>query len=243
MKLKKLNLAIITALAGTNVAIAEEASPVTANIGVVSNYMFRGVTQTDDGPAIQGGVDYAESGFSLGTWVSNVDFNLGTATEPKYEWDVYAGYGEKLDDFGYNVTLSYFAYPDGKDSDLAEVGASGSWDFLTLGLAYTFYGQATEPAAFRDGDLYYYGNLGFDLPVNFRLSGTLGYYNFNDLDKDEGDYMHWQVSLSKSAGDFGTFSLNYDQNDGGTYVVDTKEYEVVAKDDDPKISIGWKKTF
>lgn len=235
MKLKKLNLAIITALAGANVAIAEETSPVTANIGVVSNYMWRGVTQTDDGPAIQGGVDYAhESGFSLGTWASNVDFGDGEDI-PKYEWDIYAGYGEKLGDFGYNLNLGYFAYPDGKDFDMAEVGASGSWDFLTLGLAYTFYGQAPEPAAFRDGDLYYYGNLGFDLPVNFRLSGTLGYYNFNDLD-ETGDYTHWQVSLSKSAGDFGTFSLNYDQNDGG---VD----EALAIDDDPKVSIGWKKTF
>ena len=48
---------------------------VSANIGVVSNYVWRGITQTDDKAAVQGGVDYSHSsGFYAGTWVSNVDF-------------------------------------------------------------------------------------------------------------------------------------------------------------------------
>ena len=58
-------------LAGAGVAQAE----LSANLGVQSNYYFRGITQTDDKAAVSGGIDYAhDSGFYLGTWLSNVDF-------------------------------------------------------------------------------------------------------------------------------------------------------------------------
>ena len=58
-------------LAGAGVAQAE----LSANIGVASNYYFRGITQTDDGAAVSGGIDYNhESGFYVGTWMSNIDF-------------------------------------------------------------------------------------------------------------------------------------------------------------------------
>jgi len=232
---KKLTLAITAILSSTNLAHAEDAAPFTANIGVVSNYMWRGVTQTQDGPAIQGGVDYADpSGFSLGTWASNVDFGDGPDL-PNYELDIYAGYGQEFGDFGFNLATGYYAYPDGKNFDMWDVTPSISWNFLTIGTAYTLYGQAEGDAAFREGDWYYYGNAAFDLPVNFKLGGTVGYYDFDDLG-GKGDYTHWQISLSKSADDFGTFSLNYDQNDGG-------DSDIVATDDDPKVSIGWKKTF
>lgn len=251
MNQNKIALAVAAVLAAANVAVAEEAAaPLTANIGVVSNYMWRGVTQTKDGAAVQGGVDYAdESGFSIGTWASNVDFGDDDPDNninlPKYEWDIYAGYAEKLgDNLGFNLTTGYYAYPDGKDSNMWELGASGTWEIFTLGAAYTLDGQASEPAPFREGDLYYYGNLAFDLPINFKLTGTLGRYDFNDYG-DEGDYTHWQVSLSKNAGDFGTFSLNYDQTDGVNTKYDPTsvgENDFVI-DDDPKLWVGWKKTF
>lgn len=62
---------------------------VSGNVGVVSNYLFRGVTQTDDGAAVQGGFDFEhESGFYTGTWLSNVDFG----GKEDVEVDLYAGY-------------------------------------------------------------------------------------------------------------------------------------------------------
>jgi uncharacterized protein (TIGR02001 family) len=232
MNPSKLTLAVAAILTATGPVLAAE-SPLTANIGVVSNYLWRGVTQTQDGAAIQGGIDYAhDSGFSAGTWVSNVDW--GTP-DPNYELDLYAGYGGKAGDFGYNISTTYFAYPDGTDANFWELGASGSWSFLTLGLDYTLDGQASEPAPFREGDVYYYASLSFDLPMGMSLGGTLGHYDFTDFGSD-ADYTHWQVSISKDAGDFGTFNLSYDQNDGGAT-------EWVAVNDDPKIWVGWTKTF
>ena len=51
---------------------------------------------------------------------------------------------------------------------------------------------------------------------------------------DSADYWHYGASISKDAGDFGTFSLNWDQNDGNTNV---------GYDDDPKFWVGWLKEF
>jgi uncharacterized protein (TIGR02001 family) len=221
------------------VGAAEEASPVTANIGAVSNYIWRGATQTDNNPAIQGGIDYAHSsGFSAGTWVSNVDFPDAYGNDTNYEWDLYTGFGQSItDDFSYKLNLIYYAYPDGRDLDFAEAGASLTYKWLTTGLAYTFYGQASEvpgivddAAIFDEGDLYYYAALDFELPYELALNLRGGYYDF-DTSTGGVDYGHWGASISRKAGDFGTFSLNYDQIGRDTY------------DDDAKLWVGWKKEF
>ena len=231
MKLNRLAVAIsaCTLLGSVEVAVASPHS-LSANVGLVSNYLWRGVTQTDDKPAVQGGIDYGhDSGFYLGTWLSNVDW--GTST-PNYELDFYGGYGGEVGEFGYDLNTVYYAYPDADDdADFWEIGASGSWKMLTVGVQYTVWGEASD-AAFSDGDNYWYGSLEFPLPMEFTLGATLGYYNFDYKDAD--DYTHWLIGVSKEAGDFGTFSLNYEQNDGG----DDDSY-----DDDPKFWVGWVKEF
>ena len=77
--MKKLLLASTVAAALSapvaQVAYAADASPhtITGNVGLVTDYKFRGLSQTYKGPALQGGFDYSHaSGFYLGTWASNV---------------------------------------------------------------------------------------------------------------------------------------------------------------------------
>tara|TARA_Y100001933_G_scaffold260034_1_gene311249 strand:- start:28 stop:408 length:381 start_codon:yes stop_codon:yes gene_type:complete len=92
---------------------------VTGNVGAVSNYFFRGITQTDDGPAIQGGFDFAsESGFYSGVWLSNVDFG----GKEDAEANLYAGYGGAFGGSGvtWDVGAIYYLYPGGGDLDYAE---------------------------------------------------------------------------------------------------------------------------
>ena len=61
-----------------------------ANVSVTNNYIWRGLTQTTNDAAVQGGIDYAdESGFYAGTWVSNV--NYGADDVYSYEHDLYFG--------------------------------------------------------------------------------------------------------------------------------------------------------
>ncbi|MCL7750512.1 TorF family putative porin [Guyparkeria hydrothermalis] len=223
----------LSALTLPSVAAAE----VSANVGVVSNYFFRGVTQTDDGAAVQGGLDYAhDSGFYAGTWASTVDFGDGTS----YELDLYAGYGGSIGDLGYDVGYIYYAYPDGDDLDFGEIYGSLSYSYLTAGLAYTVNSQATGESAFDTGDLYYYA--GVDVPFGESgYSGSLyyGYYTFDaDSSTNELDYGHWSAGLSKDAGEFGSFGLNLELAD-----IDENHGFGDDNSDDLKLWISWSKSF
>lgn len=268
-------------------ALAKDPSNISANIGAVSNYLWRGVTQTQDGAAVQGGLDLTHSsGFYIGTWASNVDFDdeagsqevviltdlttasgfaedadgnlVGTTSgpsdpnAPNYELDLYLGFGGNItEELSYDLKGIFYAYPDGRDSNLGEIGCSMTFKWLTLALAYTVYGQ-NDDGLFDNGDLYYYAGFEYgDLPFGLRFSARAGYYDFengdilvgslfgvglNDLLEvtESADYWHYGASISKDAGDFGTFSLNWDQNDGNTKI---------GYDDDPKFWVGWIKEF
>ena len=109
-----------------------EAKPpytLTGNFGLFSQYIFRGLSQTDAKPAAQGGFDFAhESGFYLGTWASNISWlkenaslnggggpNVITGTYESggsLEWDFYGGYKWSLpNDFVVDFGTLYYAYP------------------------------------------------------------------------------------------------------------------------------------
>ncbi|MGM0516574.1 MAG: TorF family putative porin [Pseudomonadota bacterium] len=223
----------LSALALPSVAAAE----VSANVGVVSNYFFRGVTQTDDGAAVQGGFDYAhDSGFYAGTWASTVDFGDGTS----HELDLYAGYGGSIGDLGFDVGYIYYAYPDGDDLDFGEVYGSLTYSYFTAGLAYTVNSQASGDSAFDTGDLYYYA--GVDVPFGesgFAGSLYYGYYTFDaDSSTNELDYGHWSAGLSKDVGEFGSFGLNVELAD-----IDENHGFGDPNSDDPKVWISWSKSF
>jgi len=86
---------------------------VSANVSFTSDYIWRGMTQSD-GPAIQGGFDYAsDGGFYAGIWGSNVNFNDGAGSELDY----YFGYGFDMGGFGVDIGYLAYDYPD-NDSDL-----------------------------------------------------------------------------------------------------------------------------
>src|SRR5437868_12923348 len=107
--------------AQTPAPAAEPAKPIepytiTGNFGIYSQYIFRGLTQTDRKPAFQGGFDFAHaSGFYLGTWGSNISWlhDLGTVVSHggSLEWDLYGGYKYAInDDWGLDVGVLYYYY-------------------------------------------------------------------------------------------------------------------------------------
>ena len=280
-------LLLSASLGSMGVALADSPHSISANIGVVSNYIWRGVTQTGDQAAVQGGLDYShESGFYAGTWASNVDFDEGASegvvgiverdpetgelamdedgnlivtgvtsgsdsSSPNYELDLYAGFSSSVnDDFSYDLNTIYYAYPDGRDSNFWEIGASATFKWFTLGLQYTVAGD-NDDGLFDDGDLYYFGSADSgELQYGVSFSVRAGYYQFENDDVEIGtfvgpagnvlvetetaDYWHYGASVSKDAGDFGSFSLNWDQNSGKTEV---------GYDNDPKFWVSWSKEF
>jgi len=230
-------------LAGAGVAQAE----LSANIATVSNYYFRGITQTDDKAAIQGGIDYShESGLYAGTWMSNVDFGNDKANA---EIDLYAGFGSDIGDTGlsYDVGTIYYWYPgaggeqQGGDIDYAELYGSLGWKWVTGSIAYTYWGEVESqntPRTFDSGDLYYKLSVdpGWEYE-GFAPSAFIGYYDFDDDGDGPGtdfNYTHWGISVAKDAGDFGSVSVNYEQVD---------DANDLTSDDNPKFWIGWAKDF
>ena len=90
VKGKLLNSMMLAALAVHGVALAEDGSPFSANVGFTTDYIFRGISQTSGNPAVQGGIDYAHaSGLYAGVWGSNVswisDFNAGVSSSPELD--------------------------------------------------------------------------------------------------------------------------------------------------------------
>ncbi|MCC2617388.1 TorF family putative porin [Aestuariibacter halophilus] len=200
---------------------------VEANIGVTSNYLWRGVTQSNDDPSVSGGIDYShESGFYAGTWIGSINWGDGSGTENDY----YLGYAGESGDFGYDVGYVYYAYPSSgfEDSNFGEIYFNGSYAGFGFGIAYTANSQVDDDLPFGKGDLYYSVSYGFDLPEEYSLGLTYGYYNF-DVDEavvGDVDYGHFQIDLSK--GDF-TLSLSKADEESGN--------------DDTKFVVSWGTTF
>jgi hypothetical protein len=94
-----------------------EASPhtFTGNLNLVSEYRYRGISQTNNKPAVQGGFDYAHaSGVYVGTWASNVSWlsdGGGGTVSNSLEWDIYGGYKGAVGDFGYDVGPAVLLLP------------------------------------------------------------------------------------------------------------------------------------
>ncbi len=92
-------------------AAAAPASPITYNVGVVSDYLFRGVSQTHGRPALQGGIDYAHSsGFYLGAWASQITWVKDMLGSGRTEIDVYGGYKNAFAGGDWNYDIGYITY-------------------------------------------------------------------------------------------------------------------------------------
>ena len=105
-------LACTSAFAEEAAADAPEVSPITANVTVVNDYRYRGISQSNSKPAIQGGFDYAhESGFYIGNWNSSISWigdqygnnggytgkgNTGSSVSGPIEMDFYGGIKKEL---------------------------------------------------------------------------------------------------------------------------------------------------
>jgi uncharacterized protein (TIGR02001 family) len=212
---------------------------ITFNTGVVSNYLFRGVTQTDDRAAVQGGIDYeAGSGFYAGTWASNIDFD-GAG----YELDLYLGFATELDNgLGLDIGYVYYAYPDATPDgiDFGEIYASISFGALSGGLAYTVHSDNKDDL-FDTGDLYLHVGVDFELPADLSLGLVAGYYDFKNDGKPwigDASYMHLGASLSRELEALGEISFNVDYAD-----ISSSDALGSPNSKDPKVWVGWTLSF
>ncbi len=197
--------AVILCLSYMNVSAEETPHQISANITLVSDYLYRGISQTSEHPAVQGGFDYAHtrSGFYIGAWASNVDFAESS------EIDIYAGLaGELSNGISWDIGGLYYIYPGSNaepEENFAEVYFNTGYTF-DMNLAPTVGGGlAYSPDFFgEDGEaVYVYGSVGLSLPYEAGLSLYVGYQDVKG-DQTTGPagfhYTHYSIALSKAFG-------------------------------------------
>jgi len=187
------SLAALSLLALGATAKAE----VTGTITAISDYDFRGVTQSAQDPALQGSIDYAnDSGWYIGAWASNIDF--GDSFDADIEVDAYTGFrgGE---DITWDVGFIYYAYPGESDADYQEIYAGIGYKALSGKIWYS-----DEVAGFDNDDgIYVEANANFELLENFGLSLHVGQSSGDGIDNLYGDsYVDYSVGMTYALGNF-----------------------------------------
>ncbi len=181
---------------------------VALNAALVSDYMFRGITQTDHDPALQGSVEPSFGIFYGGVWASNVDF---LTPDPDVEVDLYIGARPELGPISTDFGFLRYLYPGAPDTEYSEVKAMASVspvDMLTLGGAFYY---AWDYAQTGDDETYLEGNAELTLPHDFALSGAVGFQMYGS-GTGLSDYTTWNLGASytwKAA----TFDLRYYDTD------------------------------
>jgi uncharacterized protein (TIGR02001 family) len=217
MRKSILTLSIAAALSAPGFAAAQApaASPhtITGNMGLFSEYRFRGISQTFEKPAFQGGFDYAHSsGFYLGNWNSNVSETMYSGAS--LEMDFYGGFKKSFGDFGIDVGAIYYYYP-GSDSaavgkiDNTEVYIGGSWKWVSL----KYYHAVSDFFSAPDTK----GSSYIDLSATFDLGsgwGVVGHYGQQKVkNMSAADYGDWKLGVTKDLGNGWNASLSYIDTD------------------------------
>ena len=205
MKLLKLALCAAAASLATATAAAAEAPTIAWNVGASSDYVFRGISQTDEKPEVFGGADIASGMFYGGVWASNVDFGDDTDAEI----DLYAGVTPTLGIVSANFGVIYYCYAGGPSSNgYTEFKAAGSIPAgpVTLGAAVyyspEFFGETGEAT-------YTEANASYSPMAKLTFSGAYGHQDVEVT----GDYNTWNVGATYAFTDHVSGDLRYSDTD------------------------------
>lgn len=199
-----------------------------ATIYLTTDYVSRGISFSDENPAIQGTFDYTHPwGAFVGIWASSWD-DLGYSND--IELAYYAGYSGTVGGIGYTLTANYYTYPGAKDDgfefDYVEIDTLLEYTIENTTLSPTFgLGYSYSPEySWEDGSSHYvHGMLDLSLPKNFGLGFEVGYMDIegnkttpfgSGLDGKKGyGYLHWKVGLSTKLKGFGLDLSYHDTNE------------------------------
>ena len=175
-------------------AAAPEVSPVTANVTVTNDYRYRGITQTNYMPAIQGGFDYAhESGLYIGNWNSNISWISDAASQggannvsAPIEMDFYAGFKKELigEGFASDLGVLQYYYPttglpsSATNPNTTEIYAAQNYTLGPVTGFVKFSYAVTNTFGFANSSGSYYPDLtaNYDTGVwGLALNGHVGY--------------------------------------------------------------------
>jgi len=204
MRKSLLALSVFAALPLLSTSAMAEDSPISANVALVSDYQYRGISQTNENMALQGGFDYAHaSGFYVGTWGSNVSWlsDLSTTDAPissSLEIDVYGGYSTEISGVGIDVGLLQYLYPGNypagfNSADTLEGYVGVSYGPVTLKVSHSF----TDLFGVDDSD----GSQYYDLSASHEIAGFTidAHVGRQKIENCDGcSYNDWKLGVGTS---------------------------------------------
>ena len=191
--------------------VEAERPELSANVALTTDYVFRGISQSEEGAAIQGGFDATYKMFYAGVWASSIDFASNT------EIDIYAGLKRKWRNTEFDLGVIYYAYPDA-DDDNEEL------DYVELKFASST--ELTDRITFNSTTYWspdYTGETGDVITSEWQVvvalgeyrrfkptfSALIGYVDFLD-DPNEGDsYTYWNAGVEVALSDKFTLDVRY----------------------------------
>ena len=223
--MKKLKLALLLSslfMSGAVLAQAKAPEPdfsLSYNVGAVTDYRYRGISQSRLKPALQGGIDLAhKSGFYLGTWASTIKWVKDAGGDAPVEIDLYGGYKATVGPVGLDVGALRYYYPNSSlavSPNTTEVYAAGTWGPATLKYSHA----VTNLFGFFDSKNSYYLDLSatFDTGLwGLTVTPHVGYQKVKN--SAPFSYTDWSVALGKDFGNGLTGSLAYVDTDNNNYL-------------------------
>lgn len=181
---------LIIALTVSTLATNVAAESISGNVTLTTDYIYRGVSQTLEEPAIQGGIDFnSASGFYLGVWGSNVDFG----SDAQVEFDGYLGFTrEQSNGFSWDVGLIHYNYPGEDTLNFEELYAGIGFKDLTFKISVSddFAGTGGEGQYLEAG---YERELGRGFSLGLHIGQSL-------FDESVGilDYLDYKVAVARA---------------------------------------------
>lgn len=193
---------------------------VSGSITLTSDYLFRGISQTDGKPALQGGVEWAhDSGFYVGTWGSSISWLADSDPEisSQLELDGYVGYRGDFGDsgFGYDVGAVHYWYPGSypagfNKADTTELYAGVSWNILSAKYSYAVTDLFGIPDS--DGSSNLDIGVGWEFAPSWSLNGAVG-KQWVAGSAGTATYAFWSAGIGKSFDNGFDIALNFNDND------------------------------
>jgi uncharacterized protein (TIGR02001 family) len=214
MSLKKVALAAALSSFPVTQAFGAEVS---GNIALTTDYKFRGISQSDSAPSVQGGFDIAfDNGAYIGTWGAAVDFDCAIDTcgglNGGIELDYYAGFASDISDsVSFDIGYIYYDYPqdEGLLGDYGEIYGSLSFGDFGIGMNYSdeYWGETGKFT-------YTYATYSMALSESVALDLLVGSGDYDEAGYLDGatEHMNWSVALSTSAAGL-DFAITYEDTD------------------------------
>lgn len=193
--------------AGVIAPLHAQQQPVSFNASIVSDYRYRGISQTRLGPALQGGADYVDetSGLYAGTWLSTIRWTRDAGGAGDAEWDLYAGKRGKLtDEISYDAGALAYVYPANGLAHIAGMANANTveaYGQLGYGPVYAKYSLSlTNLFGFVDSHRSGYLDLGGNFDIGHDL--TLNVHAGRQQVHNHGiaSYDDWKLGLTKKLG-------------------------------------------